>query len=287
MQTVQNICSVIGGREEQQDGYTFIQDNKNGNLLCIVADGAGGHQGGSTASKIAIDTADEVFYSITSREDEGIENDLIDYCNLVHDKINSLSEEKIESPRTTIAGVFIKKSKAYLFNIGDSRVYKISDRKIVTRTKDHSVVQFLLDQGEITENEMGTHPDQSKLLKALGGEVFFAPSIKTLDVEEGDGFLVCTDGFWERITTAEIETLFSRLITPEKIDRAVKTAVSRNGIRSDNTTVCTIQIGEPRKNYTRIFVLLFIAFIVLTSIIVASKPINNYVIKHFNISKKS
>jgi len=265
MQTVQNICSVIGGREEQQDGYTFIQDKELGNLLCIVADGAGGHAGGGIASKIAVDAADEFFYSTISNNIDDINEELIRYCYLVHERINNISELKEGSPRTTIAGLFIKNNKAYIFHIGDSRVYRINKGKIDFRTKDHSLVQLLLDQGEIKEEEMGQHPDQSKLLKALGGEVFLQPTIAEFELEKGDGFLICTDGFWERTKKNEIESLFSRTITQERIDTIVNKAVSRNGPKSDNTTACSIQLGVYKKNQNSsliIFILIFIATLV-------------------------
>jgi protein phosphatase len=105
------------------------------------------------------------------------------------------------------------------------------------------MAQILLDQGEISDGQVGSHPDRIKLLKALGGEDEPRPSLGVCSVENGDKFLLCTDGFWEGLKTREIEKALKGSVTQSQLDKLVAKSVRRSGPRGDNSTACAVILG--------------------------------------------
>jgi len=233
-----------GPREEQQDAAGVVSQGER--VLAVVCDGAGGHRGGSLASKLAVQTACEAFDK-AGRKFEDPKAALLEICRTAHEAILKLGETPKLAPRSTIAVLYLDGGKAHTVHLGDSRIYRLRSGKFIERTRDHTMVQILLEQGEVKETEMGTHPDQGRLLRALGSDEELRPTYGVADVTENEAFLLCSDGLWERTPTEEIEKLFKSAPTQIRLDALVQRAIKNNGPKGDNVTALAVFSGEAKE----------------------------------------
>lgn len=237
MQFIATHASEKGPRQEQQDAVGVA--SRKGCLLAVVCDGAGGHLGGSKASRLAVEVALEAFAKAGGQFDDP-KSALLGICVDAHKEILKLGETPKLAPRSTIAILYLDGKKMHRVHVGDSRIYQLRSGKIIERTRDHTMVQILLEQGEITESEMGVHPDQGRLLRALGTDEELRPVYETSDLAVKDAFLLCTDGFWERIHPDEIEELLQMAPTQDRLNEAVAKAIKRNGPKGDNVSIMAV-----------------------------------------------
>lgn len=197
-----------GKREYQEDKYYFSEK------VMAISDGMGGHVKGDVASGIVIDTIKqwETQFPESDKEIEKWGQSLTDSI------LTNLMKYRSENPESdgmgaTLAAVFKSNGQYYSMHIGDSRVYHIKkDGSIQWRSKDHSVVQTLIDNGEITEEEARYHPKKSVLTNALLAKenIKITPFINRLgDIQAGDRLMVCSDGVLETWKDKAIEKLFS------------------------------------------------------------------------------
>lgn len=185
--------SEIGSREENEDSFRyFIKDDK---VIIVVADGAGEHNKGKMASKTAVDTICEYL-----QENDISESSIADSFELA----NKLISEKDSDAKTTVVA-FIKDGKrCYSAHMGDSRLYQIRKNKIIYKTRDHSIVQMLIDEELITEEERKHHPRKNEITRALGVTGYFIVDVIPIEYKKGDKFLLATDGFWDHLDDANI-----------------------------------------------------------------------------------
>jgi serine/threonine protein phosphatase PrpC len=244
------MSSSQGAREYQEDACGHWHDAKSKSLFAVVADGAGGHGGGSDASQAAIESSAKTWRQAQPDSLRNPESFLTNWMQKAHLAVNEASEKINRSARTTVVGLVLKGNKACWAHAGDSRLLRFHKGKLVERTRDDSVVQVLLERGEIAEEEMGTHPDQSRLLQSLGGQDSPSPRIGAADMTTGDALILCTDGFWEHLRKSDLE----RLVTSkpsnrqDALDKAVQEAVRRGGAKADNTTAIMIHCQARRNN---------------------------------------
>ena len=222
----------IGGRDEQQDRVAiFVNDNER---LLVLADGMGGHEGGALAAQAVIDVACEQF--VTSPDDKPVTL-LTDIVNRAHDHINAIGTERGLSPHSTCVLLHLTKTTAPWVHVGDSRLYRFDNGRLVDRTIDHSVVEIMRLQGRITEEEMKTHPDQNRLYGALGGKNLPEVEKGCTDTTENDGFLLASDGLWENVSESELEAVFEAHNLDEALRGLVESAKKRGGPDCDNISV--------------------------------------------------
>lgn len=252
-----------GPREEQQDAAGVVSQGER--VLAVVCDGAGGHRGGSIASKLAVQTACEAFDK-AGRKFEDPKAALLEICRTAHEAILKLGETPKLAPRSTIAVLYLDGGKAHTVHLGDSRIYRLRSGKFIERTRDHTMVQILLEQGEVKEAEMGTHPDQGRLLRALGSEEELRPTYGNADLTGNDEFLLCSDGFWERTLTEDIEKLFKSAPTQTQMEAFVQRAVKNNGPKGDNVTALAVfpQNAAAPTGWLRLVVLLLVLVTLVT-----------------------
>jgi PPM family protein phosphatase len=230
--------SAQGPRDEQQDAAICLSAPERGTAFLVVSDGVGGHGGGRMASQKVIEFAQQLW-----DECHGVlvdpPGDLATFCRKAHDQINEEGYKHGLSPLTTIAALYLAPTQAYWVHSGDTRLYRFRASQLLERTEDHSVLQILVKQGMVAEKDMGTHPDQGMLLQSLGGEEYRPPTHGMAEVFSEDGFLLCTDGFWERTKLEEMAELLTctRSQAPLLLEQAVTRAVKRNGPKGDNVTV--------------------------------------------------
>jgi serine/threonine protein phosphatase PrpC len=232
------IAGSQGPRSEQQDSGVCLYDDSQGTALVVVGDGVGGRSGGRIASQTAIQQASELWKERNGRFAKP-EADLAALCRGAHERINSEGSRLHLSPRTTIIALYLTPTQAWWVHSGDSRLYRFCAGQLVERTEDHSLLEMMVQRGAVKEEDMGSHPDQNTLLQSLGGEQYMSPSEGMAQITPDDGFLLCTDGFWERTSPEEMAALVfaGRDKAATLLTQAVERAVERNGPKGDNVTV--------------------------------------------------
>lgn len=188
------IESQIGGRSENQDSAGF-KDVALGSII-VVCDGMGGGNGGSTASRLAVQTVIDDISEAKDYHDpvEKLES-AIKHANAVIYATGN-ADASLKGMGTTLTAILISKQSAVVAHVGDSRVYQLRGGKKVFRTNDHSMVFQMVKQGYITEEEARNHPQSNVILSALGIGEEVVPEIVELSYNKGDRFVLCTDGFW-------------------------------------------------------------------------------------------
>jgi serine/threonine protein phosphatase PrpC len=153
-----------------------------------------------------------------------------------------LSTNPIDSPRTTIVACLVQDGYAWWSFVGDSRLYVIRDGRIVTRTRDHTPVQVLIDAGRIREEAAATHPDRNKLLQCLGGPR--APRVEPTAharLQKSDVVLLCSDGFWGPLTQRQLLVGLIGKDMKKAMPELMDLAEARAGPRCDNLSVISIE----------------------------------------------
>ena len=230
----------VGGRGNQEDAFAILDQGRGKPRLLAVADGAGGHADGEKASRAAIDRMTKAFDMAPNDVAAAKQWMARSFAEADHD-VAALGKGQM-GPRTTIVLVWIGEKQALAGHIGDSRLYHFQDGKLAFRSRDHSVVQLLLDMGRLQESEARDHPDRSRLTKALGGGDGGEPDMTELALVRGDGLALCSDGVWEHVELAEIEIALRAPALDRATDELVNLAVKRGGKGADNATLILARI---------------------------------------------
>ena len=211
-------------------------------VLIAVADGMGGHAGGEVASKVAITTLAQILPLLNNNEidPESLEDFLQSAVLDVDDEIKLTAEadDRLSGMGTTLTAIALYRDQAYVMHTGDSRAYRLRGKEFTQLTKDHSVVQELIDAGTITEAEAATHPQRSVLTNVLMGYGNITPILIQHEVKAGDKFLLCSDGLNNVVSNQEIHKLMSE-------DDAIAKLISLTYERGapDNVTILIAEVG--------------------------------------------
>lgn len=234
----------IGDRAENQD--YMLNKIEQDFALFIVADGLGGHQAGAMASRYFCDSfvqlSDRYIRWLNHKPPEKV---LSKWFNTaVHNMESAFNGDPVaDDAYTTCAILIITDRYTISVHCGDSRTYRMNKNGIIWRTKDHSIPQKLLDEGELAEHKMGTHPEQNQLTKSISIANKFSPDINVYPAPlVGDTFILCSDGFWEFTKEHEFMALAGSEV--EKVDllKQAKLAKFRANGKGDNLTVQWVRI---------------------------------------------
>lgn len=229
---VVSATNVGNYRKNNEDSY-LINESKN---LYILADGMGGHLAGERASKMATEIIASDFEN--AREVKKIEDAIEILSSSIRDAnrkifISSEEHEDYRGMGTTLSCGIILDDVLVYSNIGDSRIYKIN-RDMEQITRDDSFVNYLMEIGEITEEEAKVHPKKNVLTKAMGTTEDIDVLVNTLKIEKNDIFLFCSDGLTNMIPDEEIFKIVKEN-TPEVVkDKLLDLALENGGM--DNIT---------------------------------------------------
>jgi serine/threonine protein phosphatase PrpC len=235
----------IGKRAYQQDRAAHWR-NKDA-LFLVVADGMGGHANGDVAAQITVDCLGGIFKTEAKPKVADPDAFLNRAIGRAHAMIVHQAQRQglADTPRTTVVACLVQDGYAYWSFVGDSRLYVLREGRILTRTRDHTPVQMLIDAGRIREEAAATHPDRNKLLQCLGGPR--APRVEPTAharLAQNDIVLLCSDGFWGPLTQRQLlGGLLGKDMTkafPELLDLAE----NRAGARCDNLSVLAFQWHE-------------------------------------------
>ncbi len=229
-------------RTANEDSLGFIE---TGNLsVFTVCDGMGGHVGGATASKMAVDN---VLYSINNANSGNLSVDINNAIVFANQAIldAALNNPQLKGMGTTCTVLLVDKFGIYIGHVGDSRIYLLSNKKLYRLTKDHSFVQNLVDSGIISDLDAESHPRKNELTSALGIKQNITPTVNHTPIhpKAGDVFLLCSDGLCGLVKDDSIERILN---TNSNIDQAVGVLIeaANNAGGTDNITAQLIKIKE-------------------------------------------
>jgi protein phosphatase len=240
-------------RSQNQDNY-FLCPTQIGPLpnLFIVADGMGGHKAGDIASKVAVDTFVEGVRNYNS--DVLIGSDfysdlMVSELHVAGKKILEMSEsnEDFDGMGTTFSACVVTEDKIYMAHIGDSRIYAISsDYQIKQLTKDHTLVNELLQEGKITAEEAKIHPRRNILTKVIGTTLPLGADCGNVMRLGVDSLLLCSDGLSNMVDEETLVNIVNgRGHVDHRIDYLIKKALERGGL--DNITAVLVEL-TPRSS---------------------------------------
>lgn len=214
-----------GGRLYNED--CVRETYRKGALLTVVADGLGGHGGGSRASALAADEICQNWNGHANADEPGR------LLKLAHRAVRGIQTPEC-AMKTTAVVLALEENRAAWAHAGDSRLYHFHNGSLVFQTRDHSASQVAVLLGEITPDQIRFHEDRSKILRALGqeGEISIDSSYEEL-APGSHAFLLCSDGFWEYVLESEMEKDLERAANPGQW-LALMSARLRKKIPKDN-----------------------------------------------------
>lgn len=234
-------------RDDNQDSFLIEKCDVAQSLIVALCDGMGGENAGNVASNFA----NKAFVSYIYNKLLTKANRRIVYSHLLRsacEEVNGVAfeyskfDDSYEGMGTTLVGGIINNNgEAHLINVGDSRAYLISDmHKTITQiTKDHSLVEELVEVGVLTREEALTHPQKNVITRAVGSEADVEADYFTVQMRMGDVILLCSDGLSNTLTDDEILAFVHKNPNPEVLCNALlEEALARN-VR-DNVTIVAI-----------------------------------------------
>jgi serine/threonine protein phosphatase PrpC len=240
--------SALGDRTDNQDRAAVVVASNA--ALMMVFDGMGGHSDGAAAAETGLKVVQDIFTSSTLPvfDPQGF---LYMALSSAHDEVVKLGNELAVDfrPRATCAVCLVQEGGAFWAHIGDSRIYQLRNGRVLSRSRDHSHVEVLIQEGAITEEEALDHPMRNFVECCIGGD---AP-VPDMSITRkkvllpGDVLLACSDGLWSGINDdemAETATRKSATLTENLKTLSLK-ALKCNSPHSDNTTgTALLWIGE-------------------------------------------
>ena len=194
-------------RTQNQDAY-HVEELDRGTVLCVVCDGMGGAKSGNVASNLALDVfVQEIKRTWTpSMDQESVDQMIQSAVKLANFTVYDQSRqfEEFTGMGTTLVAALVRGRQATLVNVGDSRAYGIDRDGIHQITTDHSLVQMMVDRGELTPEAAKTYPGKNLITRAIGTEPVVVCDLFHQHMERGDSLILCSDGLSNLIDEQEI-----------------------------------------------------------------------------------
>ncbi|TKD71705.1 Stp1/IreP family PP2C-type Ser/Thr phosphatase [Pseudalkalibacillus hwajinpoensis] len=229
-------------RAYNEDSTNAVQ-NSLGEYLVVVADGMGGHQAGDVASALAVESL-----QLSWEEEEAgfrpgrAEAWLLHTIQQANETILTLSKEKPQyaGMGTTLVAAVCTSEFITIAHVGDSRAYLIGNNALSQKTSDHSLVNELVKNGQLSEEEAEDHPRKNVLLRALGTDLNVKVDVHTFEWDEEEAALFCSDGLTNKLSDAQLEVVMnSDQLLEEKAAELIRLANEAGG--EDNITVAIIE----------------------------------------------
>ena len=229
-------------RTHNEDSVTILK-NKSGEHLLMVADGMGGHRKGEVASSIAITHLGKRFTDIASIGTK------LDAVNWLNDNVNEINRSILDYTKehedsvgmgTTLVVAILTPDFLIFGNIGDSSGYVLKNGKLHKVTKDHTLVNLLVQAGNLTEEQAKFHPKKNVLMRALGATEKAELDIFDVDVKN-EGIMLCSDGLTSLLTDEQIEKVLtdSEINIESKVHKLIQKCNARGG--NDNISVALLE----------------------------------------------
>lgn len=220
-------------RKINEDSYLDAREQS----LWAVADGMGGHSRGDRASQCVIESLYEFVASATAKESL---KDLLARLANANEACRKASGGQVMG--STVAVLYLHDESAYALWAGDSRIYRNRQGEFSQLTDDHSLVQELHRLGELTADEAENHPSSNVITRAIGVADQIDIQVRQVDLEDGDRFLLCSDGLFKDVKPSEVEANLAAPAPSQALDKLVALALRRGG--TDNVTGIVVQVAN-------------------------------------------
>lgn len=234
----------IGLKRSNNEDSIDVCRNKIGDILFLVADGMGGHNAGEVASEMIREIITSAFKKIDDKQ--------VDYQKFLYDIIKeantevyrqSLVEVSQNNMGTTISVMIMQGDRIFVGHVGDSRIYYMTDKRVELLTKDHTLVQAMLDAETITQDEADHSPYKNVLLQALGTTKNITLHQMSAKIPKQCHFILCSDGLTGAVSSNEIwQIMTSGYELEERVQMLIQLANNRGG--GDNVSVIGIDRDE-------------------------------------------
>lgn len=239
-------------RASNQDRIGCVRYAAPGNAVTILADGMGGHNGGETASELAVTILEKRFSR--QLDQHSCEQALMDSFAEANAAIFDVSKQQVEltGMGTTLVALVIVEGCAVYANVGDSRLYLIRNGGCIQLSEDHTMVAQMVRDGLLQPKEAETHPDKNIITRAVGTKpsVNVALSKSPLFLEQSDCFVLCSDGLYDLVSEPELIEITRKNSAQIACDILVDLAKQRGGY--DNISVIIVKIGKMAEGHLRV-----------------------------------
>jgi protein phosphatase len=207
--------------------------------LLVVADGMGGHRGGATASRLAVESFGASLAGLAEDASGWLSEAVSTANSLIHER--SREDPELRGMGTTVVALLVDPSGAtHVAHVGDSRAYRLRGDDIERLTRDHSVVAEMVRRGLITEEEAVVHPRRNEILRSVGVESQVVAELREIDIEPGDRLLLCSDGLSGVVDDAEIASVLMNQEPEPAVKMLIDLANERGG--PDNITIAVAYV---------------------------------------------
>ena len=234
-----------GARKSNQDRIAYCYSRNA--LLMLLADGMGGHLHGDMAAEIAVQFITQAFRREAKPSLSDPRSFLGQALSGAHRAIIRNAEDSglAEAPRTTCVACVVQDDAVYWGHAGDSRLYHIRDGTILAQTKDHSLVQQLVDRGRVQEEAVATHPQRNRIFNCLGS--VRPPRVdlsEAAPLNAGDTLILCSDGLWGPLTGKIISSAVLKMGIMQAVPDLLDEAERRAGRACDNLSAVAMTWEE-------------------------------------------
>ena len=214
--------------------------------LYAVSDGMGGYSGGEIASEITIECLQKIARKM--RDSQSINDGILAANNAILEAV--MQNPSLKGMGCTITCALVRDNRIHIGQVGDSRAYLLHNNKLQQITRDHTYVQNLIDSGAITHEEAKTHPDRSKLTRALGTDSNVAVDIYELNTIGASRLLLCSDGLYAMVDDKDIERALLEIYDAQECVDSLVDLANKNG-GCDNITAIVVEIDPLKKTKTK------------------------------------
>jgi serine/threonine protein phosphatase PrpC len=216
-----------------------------------VADGMGGHEAGEVASKLAVRTAVRQLMGDVAEADQDMPEPYRQWLEsavaLANQVVREKAHEENTNMGTTLVMAVVVGNDVHIANVGDSRAYLISPTHLRQITHDQSLVQNLVDQGEITPEQAANNPNRNMLIQAVGSQKDVTVDLFNETLGSDESLLLCSDGLWNTLGDEEIIHIVRKAATPQAACQALVDACNAQGAR-DNIAAVLVRPGSATPN---------------------------------------
>jgi PPM family protein phosphatase len=237
-------CTRVGARQHNEDDWRAALLPQG--AYAVLSDGAGGHHGGEVAADLTVRLVETTLQALPNFEPDNLTQATLD----AHQAIlaGQHGGAAAQHMHATMVALWIHQNTALWTHVGDSRLYWLRGGQVWHVTRDDSVVQQLVDAGLISDEDARHHPHKNQLLCAMGMDAPVTPHTTEhpTALQEGDAFLLCSDGWWEPLTHGDIENSLARSASPSDWLERMATQISAvMKPTQDNYTAIALWVGDP------------------------------------------